>query len=426
MATPVKNSAIIQHLSPNIRVVYEAVPYYYSFALGLFVNRGSRDETNEENGITHLIEHMLFKGTTRRSALDIVRMIEGLGGSFDAFTTKENLVIVTRFLSEHFVKIFDLICEILLESKFLENEFIKEKSVIIEEIKSNNEDPAEYVFDLLFRAVFDKHSMGMPIAGSVESVSSLNLGSVQKHYYNLLNSPITISVSGSFDIDELVRSALTKLVDRDGSMPERLPPDLSCSKNIYQRRSDISQVHLALGLPAVAYSSDFRYPLLLFSTMLGGGMSSRLFQGLREEKGLVYDVHSFVDFYSDCGILGFYLSADRNSLGSIVEQLKVIFGTLQKNGFSQSELDIAKTYIIGNFLLSLENSTNRMLRIGREVTYLNKTVSVDETVARIREVDLKEINDSVRDYFDLGRYSIAAVGPLTDNIFDKFVTDLKE
>ncbi len=142
MATPVKNSAIIQHLSPNIRVVYEAVPYYYSFALGLFVNRGSRDETNEENGITHLIEHMLFKGTTRRSALDIVRMIEGLGGSFDAFTTKENLVIVTRFLSEHFVKIFDLICEILLESKFLENEFIKEKSVIIEEIKSNNEDAA--------------------------------------------------------------------------------------------------------------------------------------------------------------------------------------------------------------------------------------------------------------------------------------------
>ncbi len=425
MAAAVDNSTEIQHINSRVKIVYEAVPQYYSFALGLFINRGSRDEAEKENGITHLIEHMLFKGTAQKSALEIVRMIEGLGGSFDAFTTKENIVIVTRFLSEHFVDVFKLIGEILLESRFGEEEFSKEKSVIVEEIKSNDEDPSEHVFDLLFEVVFDRHSMALPIAGTVESVSALNLNNVQRYYQDLLKSQIVISVSGNFNLDELVESAHSHFKDESSFITERIPPNVFKPKSIYQKRNDISQVHLAVGLPAVAYSSDFRYPLLLFSTMLGGGMSSRLFQGLREEKGLVYDVHSFFDFYSDCGIAGFYLTADKNNLRNIVEQLKLIFDGLRKKGFNEEELSIAKTYVTGNFLLSLESSTNRMLRIGREVSYLNKTVPVSETVRKITEVDLKVLNEFAKNYFDLSRYSIAAIGPIEDDFFGEFTEELK-
>jgi len=425
LATPINNPVIIQNVNTEVKIVVETLPQYYSFALGLFINRGSRDESKKDNGITHLIEHMLFKGTSKKSALEIVRMIEGLGGSFDAFTTKENLIIVTRFLSEHFIKVFELIGEILLESKFGEEEFLKEKSVIIEEIKSNNEDPAEYVYDLLFEAIFNKHPMAMPIAGTVESVSELSLKNVQKHYQDLLKSQIVIAVSGNFNDTDLLESARTKFTSGQHISNGRKNPEGYKPQNIFQARNDISQVHLVFCIPTVAYSSNRRHPLLLLTTMLGGGMSSRLFQGLREKQGLVYDVHSFIDFYSDCGILGFYLTADKKNLNKIIEQLKIIFGNLYKNGFSQEEIDIAKTYVTGNFLLSLENSTNRMLRIGREVSYLNKTIPIDATVSMIKKIEEREINSLVKEHLDLSRYSIAAIGPIDEKIIDQAAKELK-
>lgn len=425
MEKSINNSVVIHNINSKVKIAGEVLPHYYSFTLGLFINRGSRDEKKEDNGSTHLIEHMLFKGTSRKSALEIVRMIEGLGGSFDAFTTKENLVIVTRFLSEHFIKVFELIGEILLESRFGEDEFSKEKSVIIEEIKSNNEDPAEYVYDLMFDAIFKNHPMAMPIAGTIESVSGLRLENIHQHYQRLLKSQIVIAVSGNFNIDDLLESARTRFTSGDKVLNERKNPDVYKPQRVFQTRSDITQVHLVFCIPAVAYSSNLRHPLLLMTTVLGGGMSSRLFQGLREEKGLVYDVHSFIDFYSDCGVLGFYLTADIKNLEKIIEQLKTIFGNLNKTGFGKDEIDIAKTYITGNFLLSLENSTNRMLRIGREVSYLDKTVPIDETVRLINKIEEDEIKGLINTYLDLDKYSIAAVGPIDEKIIDRINKQLK-
>ncbi len=425
MEKSVEKPLVIQDINTNVKLVGEILPQYYSFALGLFINCGSRDENLTYNGITHLIEHMLFKGTSKKSALEIVRMIEGLGGSFDAFTTKENLVIVTRFLSEHFIKVFELIGEILLESKFGDVEFLKEKSVIIEEIKSNNEDPAEYVYDLIFQAVFGQHPMALPIAGTVESVSDLSLEVVQQHYQNLLRSSMVIAVSGNFDFGEFAKSAQARFATKNRNLVVRKNPDKYAPQNFFQTRNDISQVHLVFGIPTVAYSSDLRHPLLLLTTMLGGGMSSRLFQGLREEKGLVYDVHSFIDCYSDCGIIGFYLSADKNNLNKIIKQLRYIFDELFSNGFTKEEIDIAKTYVTGNFLLSLENSTNRMLRIGREICYLNQTIPINEVVQRMRNIREQDINSLVKDYLCLEKYSIAAVGPVDKKLLDQISEDLR-
>ena len=425
MAAQVKESVIIQNINSNIKIVAEPLTQYYSFALGLFLNYGSRDENKDNNGITHLIEHMLFKGTSKRSALEIVRLIEGLGGSFDAFTTKENLVIVSRFLSEHLIKVFELISEILLESKFGGEEFVREKSVIIEEIKSNNEDPSEHIYDLLFEVLFKEHPMGMPIAGTVESVSAFDIKNVQNHYQDLLNCPMVVAVSGKFNLDELVKSAQKRFGRGGYFLLKRESPGPYIPGAIHQTRKDISQVHLCFGMPAVSYLSELRHIVLLLNTMLGGGMSSRLFQGLREEKGLVYDVHSFVDFYCDCGIIGFYLSADKKNLFEIIKTLKKIFGSIYLNGFSTEEIEIAKTYITGNFLLSLENSTNRMLRIGREVSYLNKITPVEEVVNKIRGIGKKEIDELTKEYLDLKKYAISAIGPIDDSLMKKIVDELR-
>ncbi|MEO0123791.1 MAG: pitrilysin family protein [candidate division WOR-3 bacterium] len=425
MAAQVKESVVIQNINKNLKIVAEPLDQYYSFALGLFLTCGSRDENKDNNGITHLIEHMLFKGTSKRSALEIVRLIEGLGGSFDAFTTKENLVIVTRFLSEHLIKVFELISEILLESKFGNEEFIREKSVIMEEIKSNNEDPSDYVYDLLFEVLFNEHPMGMPIAGTIESVSALNINAVQTHYQDLLNCPMVISVSGKFNLNELISFSQKKFGSGGFVSLNRTSPQGYLPKERFQTRNDISQVHLCFGMPAVPYLSDLRHTVLLLSTMLGGGMSSRLFQGLREEKGLVYDVHSFVDFYSDCGIIGFYLNTDKKNLFQIIKELKKIFGSIYNDGFSLEEIEIAKTYITGNLLLSLENSTNRMLRIGREVSYLNKTIPVEVIVNKIKMIEQNEINSFTKEYLDLKKYSVSAIGPVDEHLMQNIVNELR-
>ncbi|MCX7994862.1 MAG: insulinase family protein [candidate division WOR-3 bacterium] len=423
--TSVKNPVIIKDIGPNTKIVAETLNQYYSFALGLFITYGSRDEKKEDNGITHLIEHMLFKGTSRRSALEIVQMIEGLGGSFDAYTTKESLVIVTRFLSEHLIKVFDLIREILFESKFGSEEFLKEKSVIMEEIKTNNEDPADYVYDLLFEAVFKDHPMGMPVAGTIESVSGLNLEKVHAHYSHLLNYPMVISVSGNFNLDDLTSFAQKKFGGGTIKPLSRVAPDVYQPRHLFQSRKDITQVHLCFGIPSVSYPSHLRHHILLLSTMLGGGMSSRLFQGLREEKGLVYDVHSFVDFYSDCGIIGFYLNADKKNLSEIIKQLKTIYNGLYSRGFSSEEIEIAKTYITGNLLMGLENTTNRMLRLGREFCYLHKITPIEESVKNINSITKEELNELARNYFDLKKYSIAAVGPIDEKLLQTFIEDLR-
>ncbi|MEO0094801.1 MAG: pitrilysin family protein [candidate division WOR-3 bacterium] len=425
MATQIRNSVTIQDIGSNVKIVAEALNQYYSFALGLFITYGSRDERKETNGVTHLIEHMLFKGTSKKSALEIVQMIEGLGGSFDAFTTKESLVIVTRFLSEHLIKVFDLIGEILLESKFGNDEFSREKSVIIEEIKSNNEDPSEYVYDLLFDGVFRNHPMSMPIAGTIESVSGLNLETAQIHYKELLNCPMVIAVSGNFNLDDLIAFAQKKLGTGGQISLKRVSPESYQPGHLFQNRRDITQIHLCFGMPAVAYSSNIRHAILLLSTMLGGGMSSRLFQGLREEKGLVYDINSFIDFYSDCGIIGFYLSTDKKNLSEVVKQLKKIFDAIYINGFSLEEIEIAKTYITGNLLMSLENSTNRMLRLGREASYLQKVSPIEETVKKIKMIEQEEIHKLTKEYLDLKKYSISAVGPIDENLMQNIVDDLR-
>jgi predicted Zn-dependent peptidase len=390
------------------------MPKFYSFSLGFFINCGSRDEPPQDNGIMHLIEHMLFKGTFQKSSLDIVKLIEGLGGSFDAYTTKENLIIITKFLSEHLTRVFNLIAELLLESKIANKEMAKEKSVILEEIKSNNEAPGDYVFDLFFKALFQNHSMGLPIAGTKESVEKIDAKKTKAQYRELLKKEIVVAVSGNFDSKEVLKLTEERFGHLDANPVKRTKPEGHCSKLIIQRKNEISQVHLVFGIPGFEYTSPLRYQFSILNTAFGGGMSSRLFQGLREKEGLVYNVQSFIDLYSDCGISGFYFVCDKNNLKKVAKQLKIIFHKIHKNGFSKDEIELAKTYLSGNLLLSLESSTNRMLRLGREMSYLKKINSIDDIIKRIRTINKKQINELITEYLNPKKYTIAAIGPISE------------
>jgi predicted Zn-dependent peptidase len=389
--------------------------------MGLFIDCGSRDESPANNGISHLLEHMLFKGTSNRSSLDIVKYIESLGGAFDAYTTKENLVIITKFLSEHISNVFNLISELLLESKIAKRELIKEKSVILEEIKSNIEDPSDYVFDLFFKSLFPDHPIGRSIAGTERSVKKIDVRKTKLHYRKLLMRDFVIAVSGNFNQKKVRELAADKFGHLGGVKARRIKPVARCAKTIVQRKKDISQVHVVFGLPGVAFTSPLRYHFSIMNTAFGGGMSSRLFQGLREQKGLVYNVQSFLDFYSDCGISGFYFVCDKDNLKGVAKQLKSIFADLDKDGFHKEEINLAKTYLSGNLLLSLESSTNRMLRLGREMLNFKKIATIDEVIAMISKINEQHINDLIEKYLNPKKYTIAAIGPITikeiDDIF---------
>jgi predicted Zn-dependent peptidase len=367
---------------------------------------------------------MMFKGTAKKSSLEIVKLIEGLGGAFDAYTTKENLIIITKFLSEHIATVLDLILEILLESKFAPRDLVKEKSVVLEEIKTDEDDPSDYVFEILFEELFPGHGLGRPIAGTRSSVSRIDHECALAQYRDILDRNIVIAVSGNFDADEITRIARHRFRRHRLQDPPRIKPVYGRPVIRVQKKKEISQVHVLFGIPTFAYDSPLRRPMFLLNGALGGGMSSRLFQGLRESAGLVYDVHSFVDFYSDCGLLGFYFVCDKKNLKPIAAQLKKIFRDLVRNGFGREEIEIAKTYLTGNMLLSMESSTNRMMRLGRELIYMKRITPINEAVRQIRALGESEVNRLNKDFLDLNKYSVAAVGPVTRNEIHNLFNDL--
>jgi len=419
-----KNKIALTTLNPAVRIIAEKIPKFYSFSMGFFINTGSRDEEIRESGLTHLIEHMLFKGTSRKSALEIVKMMESLGGAFDAYTTKENLIIITKFLSEHIGLVFELIAEILMESKIDSADLEKEKSVVLEEIKSSSDDPGDSVFEIFFRTLLPDHALGRPIAGTIDSVKQMDAAHAKKRYKQLMNREMVIALSGNYDHDKIIDLAKERFLTKHVIETKRKQPEYRLGKVAAQSRKEVSQVHCVFGTRGVEYAAPKHYQLSIMNTALGGGMSSRLFQGLREKDGLVYHVQSFIDFYCDCGVSGFYFICDKKNIPRVVRRLKSIFKDIDRQGFTKEEIDLAKTYLSGNLLLSLESSTSRMLRLAREAVYSKEIATVDDVVARINAVDENQINSITKEFFDTTQYTVTAVGPINDSEVKNMLDDL--
>lgn len=331
-------------LDNGIRVVSESIPYVKSVSLGVWINVGSRDETEANNGITHFIEHMLFKGTKRRNTREIAEFVEDIGGYLNAFTTKENTCFYVRVLSEHLREGVEILSDMIQNPIFDKKEIEKEKGVVFEEIKDIENDLEEYIGDLLEYYIYYPHPLGFPIIGTRKTVKEFSREKLFEHMRKFYNpSNIVVSAAGNLVHDELV-----KYVDKffnsggtNGFYYEREKPQKV--KAIHQKlEKATSQAHVCIGTATYGAKDSSRDQLLLLNTILGDGMSSRLFQNIREKYGFVYSIYSFYTMFKDSGVLGVYFACDKKNVEKTLELVWREFNSIVKNGIDLKELKRVK------------------------------------------------------------------------------------
>ncbi len=409
------------------RVITEALPYLHSVALGIFFKQGSRDDSLEQQGITHLIEHMFFKGTHKRSAKELSYYIESLGGMMDGFTARETTGVFSRFTSDHLRAVIELLGDILSQPKFDGQDFLKEKEVIYEEIKSIEENPEDMALELLLKAIYAPHPLSFPVTGSETTIRNLSREAMVEYYQQRysLDRVLVVAV-GDIRAEEIHAGIQTNLHLRSGTNGSpRIPPQPQGPRLETQFRSDLSQVYIGLGKPILAYTDERRYALSLLNTALGGGLSSRLFQRLREEEGLVYSVNSFLELAEDSGLLGIFFITDKQKVTRAFNAIFEEIEKLRNDKLTPRELEIARNLTTGSLLLSLENPTSRMMRWARLELILGTLVGIEESLERYNAVTADEVNRLIDDIFTDRPFSMSSVGPLPENELEKFLKEQK-
>ncbi len=371
---------------PNgLRIVTEAMPYVRSVSLGIWIASGSRVERGAENGLSHFIEHMVFKGTKNRSAEDIARSVDSVGGGLDAFTSKELVSFNTKVMDEHLPFALDVLADLVLNPLFRPDDIEKEKSVILEEIKMEADQP-EFVLHEAFTSNFWRgHGLGKPILGTRETVKKYQRDMVLD-FYNRVYSPsnILITAAGNLDHAEIVKM----IADKFGDMGSRgVPPVITTPKSyaplILKTKDSLEQVHIAMGVPSYPLAHELRFPLYILNTVLGGGMSSRLFQDIRERKGLAYAVYSELSLFSDTGCFTVYAGTGIESAKQVVTSVIEEFRRLKDELIGEDEIRRAKDHMKGSLMLSLESTSSRMSNLARQELYFDRFMSLDELLENI-------------------------------------------
>jgi len=398
---------------PNkITVVAEEIPHVRSAAIGLWFKVGSRNERREESGISHFIEHMMFKGTFKRTAREIAESLDQVGGQLNAFTTKEYTCYYARVLDEHTNFALEILHDMVFNSKFAPEDIEKEKNVVIEEVKMYEDAPDELIHDLLTEVMWNNHPLGRPILGEVQDIESFNQEKVldyYKRYYTPDN--LIIAVAGRINYQEL----LAKINELFGGINKSLKGDQltvpEFNLHSYSRRKNTEQVHLCLGTKGYSITDDRIYALNVLSTILGGGISSRLFQELRERHGLVYSVYSYTTAYQDAGLFGIYAGLGPNKVDEALELIEKQLKELKAGNITSEEFDRARQQIKGNLLLSLESVTARMSRLAKSYLYHGKIVSPEEIVAKVFNVTMDTVKTLAEEISNLDNFTKVSLGP---------------
>ncbi len=401
---------------PNgIQVITESIPHVHSVSVGIWVQAGSRDERSEENGISHFIEHMLFKGTQRRSAQQIAKEIDAVGGVLNAFTSKEFSSFYAKVLAEHLPVALDLLFDLFLHSLFSTEELERERQVILQEINMVEDTPDEFIHDLFSKSFWPRHSLGFPIQGSLKTISKMNRKALKDFFLKYhLNTPPIFAAAGNLKHEQLLRPVQEALegLKPQGKNPVVPPPH--SQPRVLVKNKKLEQVHLILGTEGLPITHPGRYAFSILNTILGGGMSSRLFQEIREKRGLAYSVYSFISSFLDSGMMGIYVGTGDSSLASV---LKIILRELKKfseNALKAKELQAAKEQLKGNFLLSLENTDSRMSRLAKNQLYFQRFIKTDEIIKGIEKVTSAEVGDLARQIFRPDSLSLTILGPVTE------------
>jgi len=402
---------------PNgIRVVSEAIPYVKSVTLGIWVGSGSRSEEQYNHGISHFIEHLMFKGTTKRSAKDIAEIVDAVGGQLNAFTAKEHTCYYMKVIDTHLELALNILSDMLLASNFAVDDIEREREVILEELNMYEDSPDELVHDIHLEKIWPGHPLGRNIIGNTEAIHGFNRDIVID-FYNKFYTPdnFVIAAAGNLTHEKLVELAEQYFGSRSGSKykPGTTVPILNPTQSIHSK--DTEQVHFCLGTSGIPQNSPEIYAMHILNNLLGGGISSRLFQSIREERGLAYSVYSYQSNYSDAGLLTIYAGTRPVNVEQVIELIKKDLYDIKNNGITEHELNKSKEQLKGSLLLGLESSSSRMSRIGKMEITLGKYVSLDEVVTKIDQVTRKDVNTILHKIFTPNLLCFTALGPI-DNI----------
>jgi predicted Zn-dependent peptidase len=395
-------------------VITETMPHVRSVAVGIWIGSGTRRETAEQNGISHFIEHMVFQGTANKTAEEIARSVDSIGGNLDAFTAKELVCFNTKVLDEHLPLAFSVLSDLVLHPVFRQEDIEKEKGVVLEELKMEIDSPEYLVHELFCGRFWRSHPLGKPILGTRKTIKGFERRMIKRYFRDVYApSNMVITAAGNLNHDtllDLVRREFEGLTDAGSQPAESLPTPHA--HVLLKSKESLEQVHLCLGVPSYPVNHDLRYACYILNTILGGGMSSRLFQNIREKRGLAYAVFSELSLFHDTGCL---LVSAGTSAGAAVKVIQLTleeFKRFRQEPVTEEELRRAKDHLKGSLMLSLESTSSRMANLARQQLYFGRFFELDDILESIEQVTAGQLQEIARDLFRSDRIALTVLGKL--------------
>jgi predicted Zn-dependent peptidase len=403
---------IVRDVLPNgLRLLTERMPHVRSVSIGVWLARGSRHEPVEQSGIAHFVEHMLFKGTATRSAEDIAQAIDSIGGQMDAFTAKEYASYYIKVLDEHLPLSLDVLSDIVMRPAFSADDIEKEKKVVLEEIKMVEDTPDDLVHELFTESFWAGHPLGRPILGTPDTVSALAESGLRNYFTSTYSAPnLIVAAVGNVEhaqVRELVERAFEQL-PRGHEQLNETPPTVV--PNVIVRHKDLEQSHVCLGTTGYRQDHESRYSSYVLNTILGGSMSSRLFQNVREKRGLAYSVSSGLSAYRDTGSMTIYAGCANDAVSELIDVVVAELRRMKEEPLPASELQRAKDHLKGSLMLNLESTSSRMSHLARQEIYFDRQYSLDETLAGVERVTVDDVQEVARDLFADGGLAATVLG----------------
>lgn len=421
-ATPFERSEPV----PGVRLVTERMPHVRSVAVGVWVDVGSRDEPDELAGASHLLEHLLFKGTARRSALEISQLFDAVGGELDAYSAKEHTCYHARVLDDDVGMAVDVIADMISSARLEPADLEAERKVVLEEIHMTNDNPGDLVHDAFCEHAWPGHPLGRPVLGTESSVGSVHRDALHRFYRgNYVPGRLVVAAAGNVEHDAiaaLVRDGLPAVREASAGRAHAVPPPVR-RRTSYQTRST-EQAHVVWGSTGLARTDEDRYALAVLNTLFGAGMSSRLFQEVREKRGLVYSIYSYHHSYVESGLFCVYAGTSESSADEVLEIVREQADLLASGDAGSDEVERAKGHVKGSLVLSMDDPGGRMSRLGRAELQDGEVLGVDELLQRVEAVTADDVARVARRLFVDGELTLVCIGPIAEGALDRFVEPL--
>lgn len=403
-------------LPSGLRVLTETMPAVRSATVGVWADVGSSLESGEQRGISHLVEHMLFKGTKGRTARQIAETMDGVGGNLNAFTDKESTCYYAKVIDRHLPLATNVLADMFLNSTFDSEELRKEQNVVLEEIKMYDDSPDELIHDLFLQTMWNGSNLGAPTIGFVETITGFGPDDLRSHMdAHYAPNSVVVAAAGNLDHDRFVELVASEFAQFQGACPLPAPETPKTTPARLVRRKDSEQAYVIAGTRGLSVCDDRRYALSILDTILGGGMSSRLFQEIREKRGLVYTVYSFQAAYRAAGLFGVYAGTSPANVSACIDLIVEQLAKAREVGIVDDELQLAKEHIKGNLTLSLESTSSRMIRLGRNEFALGRHVTPEEIEERVDAVTADAVRELARELLAEENLGLCIIGPVDES-----------